>query len=106
MTITLWYFFRSIDSRKFIYCFWESFDYYFYIYQTNRTYFVKDKFTEFFEPINKELNDNDAMVTHLDLLNYLRKREKEGFQHAMEIHFKPYSRFISEKKYQNPGLLT
>jgi len=56
--------------------------------------FVKDKFVEFFKPINKELKKNRTVVTHRDLLNYIKSRDKDGFRKAIEMHFEPYSRFL------------
>jgi len=58
------------------------------------TLFVKNKFNDFFEPINKELKQNDQIVSHQDLLDLLKNRDKEGFRKAMERHFIPYRRFI------------
>jgi DNA-binding GntR family transcriptional regulator len=58
------------------------------------TLFVKNKFSDFFEPINKELKQNDQIINHQDLLDLLKKRDKEGFREAMERHFIPYRRFI------------
>jgi len=60
--------------------------------------FVKNKFSDFFEPINKELKQNGQIVTHHDLLEYLKKRDKEGFSKAMERHFMPYRRFIENNE--------
>jgi GntR family transcriptional regulator, transcriptional repressor for pyruvate dehydrogenase complex len=59
--------------------------------------FLKEKFKDFFEPINKELVQTGQVVTHKDLLECLKKRDKEGFQKAMEAHFAPYNRFLSHK---------
>jgi DNA-binding GntR family transcriptional regulator len=56
--------------------------------------FVKDKFIDFFEPINKELNLNGTIVTHSDLLKYIKFRDKYGFRTALEMHFEPYYRFL------------
>lgn len=58
------------------------------------SHFLKDKFKDLFEPINKELSKTGNVVTHQDLLVYLKKRDKEGFQRAMENHFAPYNRFL------------
>jgi GntR family transcriptional regulator, transcriptional repressor for pyruvate dehydrogenase complex len=60
--------------------------------------FVKDKFFDFFEPINKELNQNGTIVTHSDLLQYIKSRDKDGFRNALEMHFKPYYRFLKENE--------
>ena len=56
--------------------------------------FVKSKFKDFFEPINKELNKKGLMVTHKELLGFIKKNDREGFRKAMEKHYWPYNRFI------------
>ena len=56
--------------------------------------FVKDKFFDFFEPINREIIKNGTIVNHRDLLNYIKLRDKDGFRKAMEMHFEPYHRFL------------
>jgi GntR family transcriptional regulator, transcriptional repressor for pyruvate dehydrogenase complex len=52
--------------------------------------FVKDKFFDFLEPINKELKVKGTIVTHRDLLQYIKSRDKDGFREAVEMHFRPY----------------
>ena len=56
--------------------------------------FIKDKFVEFFEPVNKELIENGTIVTHNDLLKYIKSRDKDGYRKALEMHFGTYSRFL------------
>lgn len=56
--------------------------------------FVKSKFKEYFEPVNKELLKNGLMVTHRDLLGFIKKRDREGFRKAMEQHYITYNNFI------------
>lgn len=60
--------------------------------------FVCDKFKDFFEPINKELVRNGGLVTHRNLLDLLKKEDKEGFRKGMEQHFAPYNRFLKANK--------
>lgn len=60
--------------------------------------FVRDKFKDFFEPINKELLQNGSLVTHQDLLNFIKAKDKKGFRKAMEQHFAPYSKFLKTNK--------
>jgi GntR family transcriptional repressor for pyruvate dehydrogenase complex len=57
--------------------------------------FTKLKFKDLIEPINKELKLENRVVTHYDLLEILKKRDKPGFQHAMEEHFAPYFRLFN-----------
>lgn len=63
--------------------------------------FVRDKFKDFFEPINKELAENGKLVSHLDLLNLIKTGNEEDFRNGMEQHFEPYYRFLKEKKKKN-----
>ena len=65
--------------------------------------FVKNKFSDFFEPINIELKQNGQIVTHGDLLVFLQKRDKEGFREAMERHFLPYRRFVMSNERKLSG---
>lgn len=60
--------------------------------------FVREKFIDFFEPINKELRQKGVLVTHKDLLNFIKNKDKEGFRKGMEQHFAPYSKFLIANK--------
>jgi len=63
--------------------------------------FVRDKFNDIFEPINVELKQKGTIVTHLDLFNLLKKRDKEAFRCALDNHFTPYYRVISNSRLKN-----
>ncbi len=58
--------------------------------------FVKSKFKDFFEPINKKLNQEGDMITHHDLFEFIKKRDRDGFRKATEKHFIPYSSFVKK----------
>lgn len=60
--------------------------------------FVKDKFKDFLGPINIELKEKGQIVTHRDLLNYLKAGDESGFQKAMTQHFALYSRILDNRK--------
>ncbi|WP_234567103.1 FadR/GntR family transcriptional regulator [Rhodohalobacter sp. 614A] len=60
--------------------------------------FIRDKFKDFFEPINRELLQKDALITHQDLLSYIKNKDKEGLRKGMEQHFAPYSKFLKASK--------
>lgn len=60
--------------------------------------FVRDKFKDFFEPINKELQEKGALVTHQDLLDTIKAGDKEALRRGMEQHFAPYSKFLKANK--------
>ncbi len=58
--------------------------------------FVKDRFKDCIEPINIELKEKGELVTHSDLLNFLKARDEKGYKKAIENHFKVYRLFIRE----------
>lgn len=60
--------------------------------------FIRDKFEDFFEPINKELQEKGSLVTHQDLLDIIESRDKEGLRRGMEQHFAPYNKFLKANK--------
>ena len=60
--------------------------------------FIKDKFKDYFLPVNKELEKSGKRVTHTDLYNLLKKRDKEGFCKAMTNHFTTYYRFLYKRE--------
>jgi GntR family transcriptional repressor for pyruvate dehydrogenase complex len=57
--------------------------------------FVKNKFQDIFEPINKAIEKKGQLVSHKDLFEYIKKRDKEGFQKALENHFALYTIFLN-----------
>lgn len=60
--------------------------------------FVRDKYNDFFEPINRELVKEGRLVTHKNLLDFIKDRDKKGFREGMEQHFAPYSKFLKANK--------
>lgn len=67
--------------------------------------FVKEKFQEFLAPINIQLKEEGRIVTHQDLLQYLKRGDEDGYRRALEDHFEVYRIFISRKNEFN-GLLS
>ncbi len=63
--------------------------------------FVKDKFQELLAPINIRLKEEDRIVTHQDLLQYLKDGDEDGYRRALEEHFEVYRIFISQKNELN-----
>ncbi|MDR1724623.1 MAG: GntR family transcriptional regulator [Tannerella sp.] len=63
--------------------------------------FVKDKFKNFLEPINIEMKKQDNIVTHTDLLHYIKKNDEKGYREALEKHFEVYRIFLKNKKLSN-----
>ena len=66
--------------------------------------FVKDKFKRFLEPINVEMKKNGDLVTHADLLEYIKKNDEAGYRDALSpIHesfayIPVYKIFMSERE--------
>ncbi len=59
--------------------------------------FVKDKFKQYLAPINIRLKEEGQIVTHQDLLHYLKENDKDGYRKALEQHFEVYKIFIRQK---------
>lgn len=56
--------------------------------------FVKDKFKDLLEPINIEMKKKKQIVTHADLLEYIKKNDEVGYRIALEKHFAVYKIFM------------
>ncbi len=52
--------------------------------------FVKNKYKDQLEQINTEKKAKGEIVTHKDLLRYLKKGDREGYRNALEAHFSIY----------------
>ena len=59
--------------------------------------FVKDKFKDLLEPINIEMKEKGEIVTHEDLLEFIKKKDEEGFRRALEKHFAVYKIFMNNR---------
>lgn len=59
--------------------------------------FVKDKFKEFLEPINIRIRQEGGLVTHTDLLEYIKANDEAGYRIALERHFVVYKIFMEER---------
>ena len=60
--------------------------------------FVKEKYRDFFEPIEQELIQNCELVTHRHLLEYIKRGDLEGYKHAIVEHFKLYMIYLERHK--------
>lgn len=60
--------------------------------------FVKDKFKDYLRPINKEMEKKDKLVTHADLLGFIKRKDEAGYRKAIEGHFEVYKIFMRNKK--------
>jgi DNA-binding FadR family transcriptional regulator len=59
--------------------------------------FVKDKFKDLLEPINIEIKKKKKLVTHVDLLNFIKKKDLNGYRKAIEQHFAVYKIFMKNR---------
>jgi DNA-binding FadR family transcriptional regulator len=62
--------------------------------------FIKEKFKDHFLPINKYLAKSGKLVSHRDLLNYLKNGDKDGFHKGMVDSFSPYYHFLKRNNGQ------
>lgn len=60
--------------------------------------FVKSKYHDYFGPIAHELAKKGEIITHEDLLGYLKRRDSAGYEKAIRLHFKLYSDFLMKQK--------
>jgi GntR family transcriptional regulator, transcriptional repressor for pyruvate dehydrogenase complex len=60
--------------------------------------FLKERFKDYFLPVNIELEKKGNLVSHADLLETLKKRDAEEFSKAMNRHFAPYYRFLDKEE--------
>ena len=60
--------------------------------------FVKDKFKDLLEPINIEMKRKGKIITHSDLLGYLKKGDENGYRKAIELHFEVYKTFMRNRQ--------
>ncbi|MCC8170253.1 MAG: GntR family transcriptional regulator [Parabacteroides sp.] len=65
--------------------------------------FVKNKFRDYLKPINVELAKNNRLVTHADLLDYLKRRDEKGYREAIERHFEVYKLFMDHRDARRNG---
>ena len=56
--------------------------------------FSKQNYESYFLPINRKLNERGEIIRHTDLLELIRKRDKEGYRNAMQKHLQPYWDFL------------
>lgn len=62
--------------------------------------FVKNKFKELLEPINIQLKTKGELVTHADLLGFLKKNDEAGYREALERHFAIYKVFMNHRQHE------
>ena len=60
--------------------------------------FVKEQSRDFFEPIERELNENSEPVTHRHLREFVKRGDLEGYKHAIVEHFRLYTIYLERHK--------
>ena len=59
--------------------------------------FSKHNYESFFKPINQKLQDQNKIILHSDLLEFIIRGDKEGYQKAMRLHLQPYWEFLHKE---------
>lgn len=56
--------------------------------------FSKQNYENYFQPINRQLQKENKIVTHVDIMEKLKNRDAEGYRNAMRMHLRPYWEFL------------
>jgi DNA-binding GntR family transcriptional regulator len=56
--------------------------------------FSKQNYEHYFQPINRILQEEKKIITHVDILEKLKTRDAEGYRNAMRMHLRPYWEFL------------
>lgn len=56
--------------------------------------FSKQNYEYYFQPINRKLQEEKKIITHVDILEKLKARDAEGYRNAMRMHLRPYWEFL------------
>lgn len=59
--------------------------------------YVKDNFKDYLRPINIEMSKSNRIVTHADLLEFIKNRDEKGYRDAIERHFEVYVIFKANR---------
>ncbi|MCU0457792.1 MAG: GntR family transcriptional regulator [Bacteroidales bacterium] len=68
--------------------------------------FLNDRFRENFLPINKAIARRKKLVTHKDLVDFLKAGDREGFHRGMIDQFESYFIFLKDKSIVTNSKLT
>ncbi len=60
--------------------------------------FVKERYHDRLEPIEQELASTDRLVSHRDLLEFIKNGDLAGYKTAIENHFKLYTIYLERYK--------
>lgn len=56
--------------------------------------FSKQNYENYFQPINRKLQEEKKIITHVDILRKLKTGDVEGYRNAMRMHLHPYWEFL------------
>jgi DNA-binding FadR family transcriptional regulator len=56
--------------------------------------FSKQNYENYFQPINRKLQEEKKIITHVDILEKLKTRDADGYRNAMRMHLRPYWEFL------------
>jgi DNA-binding FadR family transcriptional regulator len=56
--------------------------------------FSKYNYVSFFKPVNQKLQEQNKIIRHSDLLEFILSGDKEGYQKAIRLHLQPYWEFL------------
>ena len=56
--------------------------------------FSKQNYEHYFQPINRKLQEENKIITHIDILKKLKTRDPEGYRNEMQMHLRPYWEFL------------
>jgi DNA-binding FadR family transcriptional regulator len=56
--------------------------------------FSKENYENYFQPINRKLQEEKKIITHVDILEKLKTGDAEGYRNAMRMHLRPYWEFL------------
>jgi GntR family transcriptional regulator, transcriptional repressor for pyruvate dehydrogenase complex len=56
--------------------------------------FSKQNYENYFQPINQKLKQENKIVTHADISESLKRRDREGYRKVISMHMRPYWDFL------------
>ena len=56
--------------------------------------FAKHNYEDYFKPLSQKLDKENRIVSHIHLLEFIKKRDQEGYSKAIRGHLQPYWDFV------------
>jgi GntR family transcriptional regulator, transcriptional repressor for pyruvate dehydrogenase complex len=60
--------------------------------------FAKENYDSHFRPVNLKLKEQNKIVEHADLLQFIKDGSKDKYQNAIKLHLYPYWEFVYNKQ--------